>query len=91
MAIASVQAALNQYAAALPWQQSVAAAESALDAIRYLIVARVQNLADAQTSMSYETLESEKRALERFVGVTTPRAFGRSRRNGVSFQPGGVG
>jgi hypothetical protein len=91
MAITDVPSALAQYAAALPWQASVASASSALDAIRFLLVARIQNLTDSNTSMSYETLQSEKAALEKFLGVTTPRAFGRSRRNGVSFRPGGIG
>ena len=90
VAITDINSALAQYAAALPWQQSQEAAERALDAIRYLLVARVQHLGDSQTSMSYETLESEKKSLEKFIGVTTPRAFGRSRRNGVSFSRGGI-
>jgi|WetSurMetagenome_2_1015567.scaffolds.fasta_scaffold491233_2 hypothetical protein len=88
--ITSVEAAKAQYAASLPWQSSVAAAQSALDAIRYLLVNRVQNLSDAQTGLAYESLESEKTALEKFLGVTTPRAFGRHRRNGVSYQSGGI-
>jgi hypothetical protein len=91
MAIASVSEALTQYAAALPWQASQAAAQSALDAVRYLLVARIQHLTDSQTAMSYETLESEKKSLEVFVGVTAPRSFGRSRRNSASFQSGGIG
>ena len=89
--ITSISDALAQYTAALPWQASTAAAQSALDAIRYLLVNRVQNLSDSQTGLSYESLESEKTALEKFLGVTTPRAFGRRRRNGVSFQSGGIG
>ena len=91
MAITSVQSAVAQYAASLPWQQSNAAAQSALDAVRYLLVARLQHVGDSGTQMSYETLESEKKALEKFLGVTTPRAFGRRRRNGVAYQPGGIG
>lgn len=89
--IASVDAALAQYTAALPWQASLAAAESALDAVRYLLVNRVQALSDQQTQFSYESLLAEKTALEKFLGVQTPRAFGRSRRNRVSWQDKGVG
>jgi hypothetical protein len=90
MAITSITSALAQYAAALPWQDSTESAKSALDAIRYLIVHRLQHLGDAQTNMSYETLKSEKEALEKFLGITSPRSGGRSRRNGMSFQSGGI-
>ena len=89
--ITSVTEALTQYAAALPWQDSLAAAKSALDAVRYLLVNRVMNLTDAQTHMGYQDLESEKAALEKFLGITTPRSFGRSRRNTAAFQTGGIG
>jgi hypothetical protein len=90
MAFANVNDALAQYAAALPWQQSLASAQSALDAVRYLLVARLQHLGDAQTTMSYETLESEKKALEKFLGATAPRSHGRSRRSGIAFRQGGI-
>ena len=91
MAIVDIASALAQYSAALPWQASVAAAESALDAVRYLLVFRAQHLQDARMQFSYEDLASEKQALEKFLGVTTPRAFGRGRRNTASFQSGGIG
>ncbi len=91
MAFKDIQSTLDQYAQSLPWQESRAAAQSALDAVRYLLVARLQHLADTKTMMSYETLQSEKKALEKFLGATAPRSFGRSRRNGVSFKPGGIG
>jgi hypothetical protein len=91
MAIADIPSALAQYAATLPWQASLASAQSALAAIEYLLVNRLQHLTDSATSMSYETLQSEKKALEKFLGATAPRAFGRSRRNGVSFSSGGIG
>jgi hypothetical protein len=91
MAITDTASALAQYAAALPWQASLASAQSALDAVRYLLLARLQHIGDSQTTMSYESLDSEKKALEKFLGATAPRAFGRSRRNGVSFAPGGIG
>ena len=91
MSIVSIQDALTQYAAALPWQSSRANAQSALDAVRYLLVNRVQHLGDSQTQMSYQTLESEKKAIEKFLGVTAPRAFGRSRCTRASFCPGGIG
>ena len=90
MTLTNAADALTQYSASLPWQQSRAAAQNALDAVRYLLVARVQHLGDSQTTMSYEKLDAEKKAIEQFLGVTTPRAFGRSRRNGVAFSGGGI-
>lgn len=89
--ITDVATALAQYSAALPWQASQAAAESALDAIRYLLVARVQHLQEGETGLTYESLESEKRAIEKFLGVAVPRSMGRGRRNRASFQSGGIG
>ena len=91
MPITDISSALAQYTASLPWQTSVENAQNALDAVRFLLVNRIQHLGDMGTTMSYETLESEKKALEKFLGVTAPRAFGRSRRNRVSFQSGGIG
>ena len=90
MAITDIPSALAQYAATLPWQQSRDRAELALDAVRYLLLNRIQHLSDAPTSMSYESLESEKKALERFLGATAPRSFGRSRRVGARFRLGGI-
>jgi hypothetical protein len=83
--------ALAQYNAALPWQNSQAQAQSALDAVRYLLLFRAQHLSDAGMQFSYETLLAEKKDLERFLGATAPRAFGRSRRNTASFHVGGIG
>lgn len=91
MAFTSITDALNQYNNALPWQQSQAAAQTALDAVRYLLIFRIQHLSDAGMQFSYETLLAEKQALERFLGTTIPRANGRSRRNTASFQDGGIG
>lgn len=91
MAITDITSALAQYQASLPWQGDPVKAQQALDAIRYLLVNRAQHLGDTANPISYESLVSEKQSLERFLGVTTPRAFGRRRRNGVSFQTGGIG
>lgn len=99
MALTDTAAAIAQYVAALPWQASIASAESALDAIRYLLIARgqstettieVQGMGRHGESITYSTLESEKKAIETFLGAKRPRAFGRSRRNGVSHQTGGI-
>ena len=91
MALTDIASALAQYTASLPWQASQAAAESALDAVRFLLVNRAQHLGDSGFAMSYETLKAEKESLEKFLGVTGPRSFGRSRRNGVAYRPGGIG
>jgi len=91
MAITDITSALAQYNAALPWQSSQSSAQSALDAIRYLLIFRAQHLSDSGTQFSYETLLEEKKSLERFLGATAPRAFGRSRRNTASFDVGGIG
>ena len=91
MAITDIASALAQYRDSLPWQASQTAAQSALDAVRFLLVARAQHLGDSGFAMSYETLVSEKKSLEQFLGVTGPRSFGRSRRNGVAYRPGGIG
>ena len=91
MAITDIGAALAQYAANAQWQNSQASAQLALESIRYLLIFRIQHLSDAGMQFSYETLLEEKKALERFLGATTPRANGRSRRNTASFQVGGIG
>ena len=91
MGFSNIGDALSAYNAALPWQQSRSAAQTCLDAIRYLLLFRAQHLSDAGMQFSYETLLAEKKALERFLGATAPRAFGRSRRNTASFQTGGIG
>lgn len=91
MAITDIASALAQYTASLPWQESEEKARNALDAVRFLLVNRLQHLGDSQTTMSYETLESEKKMLEKFLGIATDRAFGRSRRNRASFSSGGIG
>jgi hypothetical protein len=91
MAFTSITDALAQYNAALPWQSSQGNALLALDAVRYLLIFRAQHLSDAGMQFSYESLLAEKKALERFVGATAPRALGRSRRNTASFNVGGIG
>ena len=91
MAITSIADALTQYAANANWQESQASATLALESVRYLSMFRIQQLSDAGMNFSYESLLAEKKALERFLGATVPRALGRSRRNTASFQAGGIG
>ena len=90
MALASIADALVQYNANLGWHQSLASAELALEAVRYLLVNRAQRVGDSGSTLDYASLESEKQALEKFLGATAPRAFGRSRRVGFVAPAGGV-
>jgi hypothetical protein len=82
--------ALAQYNANLSWQSSEASATAALEAVRFLLLNRAQVQADMGSSLNYASLESEKAALEKFLGATAPRAFGRSRRVGVSYTEAGI-
>jgi hypothetical protein len=89
MALASIEAALDQYNANIPWSASQAAATLALQALQYLMVNRAQKQGSRGSELNYESLASEKAAIEKFLGSTTPRAFGRSRRNAARFCGGG--
>jgi hypothetical protein len=88
MALASIQAALDQYNANLSWQLSASAAQAALEAVRYLLMNRPQKQADQGSELNYESLAIESRKLETFLGVSAPRAFGRSRVNVARFCDG---
>lgn len=90
MALATVSDALNQYNANLAWQSSRASAESALEAVRFLLVNRGQMVEDQGSRVNFESLTTEKAALEKFLGATSARAFGRSRRVSPAFQDGGL-
>ena len=80
MALTSIQAALAQYNAACPWHLSQANATLALAAIQYLLANRAQKLEDRGSTINFESLIVEKKAIEQFLGATAPRSFGRSRR-----------
>lgn len=90
MAITSVDTALSQYNANLDWHTSQAKATDALSAIRYLMANRAQKLSDQGTEVDYESLQAESVKLERFLGASAPRAFGRKRRVGIGFDGGNV-
>jgi len=85
MALATIAAALAQYNANLNWHQSQAGAESALEAIRFLLANRGQRRMDQQSSIDFESLEKTALKIETFIGANAPRAFGRSRRVGVAW------
>ena len=80
MAITDIPSALAQYTANLGWQSNQGSAELALEAVRYLLVNRMRRVGDQGAHFDYESLESEKKALEAFTGATMNRSFGRSRR-----------
>lgn len=90
MALSSISAALAQYNASIPWHVSQATATAALEAVQYLLVNRAQRAGDRGSELNYESLEKEKEALEKFLGATAPRAFGRSRLNPAIFRGRGV-
>ena len=90
--ITDIPSALLQYTNNLAWEGSTATAQAALQAVRYLLVNRAQAMNHQQTNLNYESLESEKKKLEVFLGIGSPRAFGRSRRVGMAFgDTGGLG
>ena len=79
MALVTVQDAVTQYNANLGWQTSQASAELALEAVRFLLINRAQSVSAPGRSVNWSAIESEKALLEKFLGATGPRAFGRSR------------
>ena len=85
MALSSVQAALNQYNANAQWHLSQASATLALEAVRYLLINRAQKGGSQGDELSFESLTNEKAALEKFLGATAPRSFGRRRIVSASF------
>jgi len=86
----TIAEALTQYNANLSWHASQASATLALEAIRFLLVNRPVSVGDQGGSMSNESLAAQAEKIERFLGASSPRAFGRSRRVGVAFSDGGL-
>lgn len=86
MALSTIADALAQYNANLGWQTSRATAELALEAVRFLLVNRAQRMDDQGSSLNFESLADEKASIEKFLGATSSRAFGR-RRTLTSTQP----
>ena len=85
--LADVETALAQYNANLNWHQSAGAAELALEAVRWLIANQPESysIGGKTITKNLPQLESERRNLEKFLGATAPRAFGRARVNRVDF------
>lgn len=86
VALASITGALNQFNANPPstWSNPGSAA-ACLDAVYFLLANRGKELADAGSTISYETLDSIKQTLETRLGTSAPRANGRRRRLTASF------
>lgn len=76
--LTSIQQAYSQYTAALPWEQSEAAARQALEALEYLWLHRAQAIGAGETQITYERLETEIAAIRKFLGYDRRAAGGSS-------------
>jgi len=85
MSLATISDAITQYNANLGWNTSQASAQLALEAVQFLLINRAQKLDDRGSAINFESLQTEKAALEKFLGATAPRSFGRSRTCHASF------
>ena len=76
-----LECALAQYNSNLGWHTDRTKAELCLEAIRWLIVNQPASYSIAGRSIqkNLTQLEDERRNLERFIGATQVRAFGRRR------------
>lgn len=64
----TIKDALNQYNDNLSWEGSVTKAQSALEAVRYILANRPKIIASGERNVSFDILQSEKEKLETFVG-----------------------
>lgn len=64
----TIEDALNQYNDNLSWEGSVTKAQSALEAVRYILANRPKIIASGERNVSFDILQSEKEKLETFVG-----------------------
>ena len=73
--------ALLQYNQNSNWQDSLDSARLALEAVRWLLVNQDASLSTGGKSITTNIgmLTQEKANLEKFLGATQPRAFGRTR------------
>jgi len=86
----TVADALAQWNDNLSWQSSLASANAAAEAARFLLANRAKAIEDQGSRIDFESIASLLPKIEAFIGVG-PRAFGRSRRVSPSYQPGGIG
>ena len=63
------QNAIDQYNDNLNWQGNASKAVLALEAVRWLLVNRPQDIRESNRSLSYESLMDEKRRLEEYVAL----------------------
>ena len=59
--------ALAQYNDNLSWEGNSTKAALALEAVRWLLINRPQNISESNRSLSYESLLDEKKKLEDFI------------------------
>jgi len=76
MSIASIDDAIAQYVASLPWEASETAARAALEALEYLYLHRAQVVGGGAANFSYERIETELAAIRRYLGYDARAARG---------------
>lgn len=67
----SLADAVAQYQDNLLWEGSLSAAQNALEALRFLLVARPEQMAQFEQSLRYADLAAEKGRLEAFIRSQT--------------------
>jgi hypothetical protein len=70
MATLTIATALTQYNENLDWDTSTVKARLALSALRFLKVNRAQNMSHVGTSLSFEAIEAEIKAIGAFLDST---------------------
>lgn len=63
--------ALAQYNNNLSWEGDATKAAAALEAVRWLLVNRAQNISTEGRTINYASLEKEKEKLEAFVSISS--------------------
>ena len=59
--------AIDQYNDNLSWEDSVTKAQSALEAVRYILASRPKMIASGERNVNFDSLQGEKEKLETFV------------------------
>ena len=60
--------ALAQYNDNLLWEGDITKAQNALEAVRFILATRPQQIASGQKTINFESLKNEKARLEAYVG-----------------------
>lgn len=66
----TVKDALNQYNDNLSWEGSVTKAQSALEAVRWILANRPNIIASGERNVRFDDLQSEKEKLETFMKIS---------------------